>query len=100
MGRVRQQRRYPKEFKIEVVRRLDSGEKSLSELCRELNLSQQYVSKWRKEFSTKGETAFPGQGRKEKANSETAQLKKEIERLKEENEILKKAAAYFAKELR
>jgi transposase len=100
MGRVRPNRRYPKEFKIEVVRRLESGEISLSELCRELGLSQQYVSKWKLEFSKKGTRAFPGAGKKTKATDEAAELRKEIDRLKEENEILKKAAAYFAKELR
>ena len=100
MGRVRQQRRYPREFKIEVVRRLESGEKSLSELCRELGLSQQYVSRWKLEFSKKGDRAFPGMTRSGSKPSEVEKLRKEVERLKEENEILKKAAAYFAKELR
>ncbi len=100
MGRVRQQRRYPREFKIEVVRRLESGEKSLSELCRELGLSQQYVSNWKREFSKKGDAAFPGMSKNGKQPTELLELKKEIERLKEENEILKKAAAYFAREVR
>jgi transposase len=98
MGRVR--KRYPREFKIEVVRRLESGEKSLSEICRELNLSQTYVSRWRAEFSKKGERAFPRKPKDEPLSNEAAALRKEIERLKEENEILKKAAAYFARELR
>ena len=98
MGRVRS--RYPREFKIEVVRRIESGEKSLSEVCRELNLDRAYVSRWKAELSKKGEKAFPKKRREEPLNSEAAALRKEIERLKEENEILKKAAAYFARELR
>lgn len=100
MGRVRANARYPREFKVEVVRRLESGEKSLSELCRELGLSQQYVSRWRQQLSKKGETAFPGHGDRGSKASEVAELKKELARLKEENEILKKAAAYFARDVR
>jgi transposase len=44
-----------------------------------------------------GESAFPGSGRK--PDDEMTKLKRELEQLKEENEILKKAAAYFAKHL-
>jgi transposase-like protein len=100
MGRVRPNSRYPREFKIEVVRRLESGEKTLSELCRELGLSQQYVCRWKQEFAKKGDSAFRGTGKAKGDSSEIAALRKEVERLKEENEILKKAAAYFARDVR
>jgi transposase len=100
MGRVHTRLKYPREFKIEVVRRLESGEKSLSELCRELGLGQTLVSRWRGQLSKKGETAFPGHGNRGSKASEVAELKKELARLKEENEILKKAAAYFARDVR
>jgi transposase-like protein len=100
MGRVRAKGRYPREFKLEVVRRLESGEKTLSELCRELGLSQQYVCRWKQQFAQKGEAAFPGRGKASSDSSEVAALRKELERLKEENEILKKAAAYFARDVR
>lgn len=46
-----------------------------------------------------GEQAFPGSGRPKASKDELAMLKRENARLKEENEILKKAAAYFAREL-
>lgn len=99
MGRVRPRGRYPREFKLEVVRRLERGEKTLSELCRELGLSQQYVCRWKKELSEKGDSAFQV-GTNRASSAEVGALRKEVERLKEENEILKKAAAYFAKHVR
>ncbi len=47
----------------------------------------------------KGEQAFRGSGRPKTSSDELTALKRELARLKEENEILKKAAAYFAREL-
>lgn len=100
MGRVRVQSRYPREFKLEVVRRLESGEKTLSELCRELNLSQQYVCRWKKQLAAKAESDSSRAAPTKPSSSEVTALRSEVERLKEENEILKKAAAYFAKHVR
>lgn len=100
MGRVRPRGRYPREFKIEVVRRIARGEKTLSEVCRELDLSPQYVSRWMKQLSDKGVDAFPGRSKGSKSSSELDALRREVERLKEENDILKKAAAYFARSVR
>ena len=52
-------------------------------------------------MESKGDKAFSGRGRPKKHDqSELASLRQENERLKEENEILKKAEAYFAKELK
>lgn len=97
---ARQRKKYPREFKLELLRQIEDGEKTASDLCRELGLSLQQVSRWRQELAAKGEEAFPGQGQQRGAAAELAQLRKENERLREENEILKKAAAYFAKDVR
>jgi transposase-like protein len=53
---------------------------------------------WKKQLETHSSKAFPGKGRE--ADDETARLKRELAAAKEEIEILKKAAAYFARELR
>ena len=65
------------------------------------NLCNQ-LYKWKEQLARSGETAFSGkQGRPAKEDqSELATLKQENLRLKEENEILKKAAAYFARDLK
>jgi transposase len=55
--------------------------------------------KWREQLTVKGgDSAFPGSGRQRGPDAELTALKREVARLKEENEILKKAARYFAKE--
>jgi len=90
------------EFKREAVLLLEQGDKESSQLARELGVRRNQLYKWKKEIDEHGETAFPGQGGrpKKRSNNETALLKAELKKLREENEILKKAAIYFAKESR
>ena len=93
--------RYPKEFKIEAVRLLNSGDKPASELAMELGVKRTLLYRWRDQFTEKGDLAFCGSGRpKADQLSEVSRLKKELKEVKEERDILKKAAAYFAKDLR
>lgn len=93
--------RYPKDFKIEAVRLLNAGEKPASELAMELGVKRTLLYRWRDQFETKGKAAFSGSGRPRGDQlSEVARLKKELKEVTEERDILKKAAAYFAKDLR
>ena len=90
---------FTREFKLEALRLLDSGEKRPADLARELGIPRNRLYKWREQLERKGEDkVFPGHGRKRGADAELAALKRENARLKEENEILKKAATYFAKQ--
>jgi len=96
MGRVR--KKHPREFKVEAVRKLLSGEYSVTELGRRLSVSAQELCAWRKEYEEKKDDAFPGHGKQRGEAAEIAQLKRELERVKEERDILKKATAFFARE--
>lgn len=90
---------FSREFKIEAVRLLEKGDKKASDLARELGIPRNKLYKWREELTTKdSDTAFPGSGRRSGVEGELAKVKRENERLREENEILKKAARYFARE--
>jgi transposase len=91
---------YTKEFKAEAVRLMQSTDRPASEVARELGVRRNQLYKWQEQLDTKGEQAFGGRGRpKAVEQSEFTRLRRENERLKEELEILKKAAAYFAREL-
>ena len=96
---------FTREFKLEAVRLLKQGTKPSADLARELGVKRNQLYKWQEEVDNAGEDgAFPGHGnRSRKAKNaeaeENARLKKELAKLKEENDILKKAAAFFAKEL-
>lgn len=90
---------FTRAFKLEVIRALDSGTKQAAELARELGIPRNRLYKWRDQLKKDGEEgAFPGQGRRAGQTAEIAALQRENERLREENDILKKAARYFAKE--
>jgi transposase len=92
-------KRYSAEFKRQAVELLESRDKSGTEVARELGVRQNQLYKWREELKRKGDSAFKGSGRPPKEQTdEVSRLKQENKRLKEELEILKKAAIYFAKE--
>ena len=51
-------RTFEREFKLQVVRQLQSGEKRLAQICREYNLCQTLVRRWREQYEQKGENAW------------------------------------------
>lgn len=98
---MKKQGRYSKEFKLEAVRLLNSGDKPASALAMELGVKRTLLYRWRDQITKKRELAFSGPGRpKNDQLSEVSRLRKELKEVTEERDILKKAAAYFAKNLR
>ena len=85
------------------MRLLNEGKKKSADLARELGIKRNQLYKWKDEVDMQGDAAFPGHGRRaatESQAAENARLKRELARAEEENEILKKAAAFFARELK
>ena len=97
----RRRARFTKEFKLEAVRMLERGEKPATQLAAELGIRRNLLHKWQEQLRSKGtEKAFRGPGAKSLSElSEVERLRRELKRVTEERDILKKAAAYFAKEL-
>jgi transposase len=99
----KQRQSFSREFKLEAVRLMEEGKKPPAELARELGLRRNQLYKWKEKTEKHGGSAFPGPGRRLTAGpqaEENARLKHELAKVKEENEILKKAAAFFARELK
>ncbi len=92
-------RRFTQMFKLEAVRLLEAGARPAAELARELGVPRNRLYKWQEQVRNKGAAAFPGHG-PHGTNDELTRLRRELERVTEERDILKKAAAYFAKELK
>ena len=92
---------YTKEFKIEALRLMDESDRPASEIAVKLGIRRNQLYKWKEQMAKKGDVPSAKKGRPKKDDqSEIATLKQELKRVKEENEILKKAAAYFARELK
>ena len=93
--------RYPKEFKLEAVRLLNEGGKPASEIAMQLGVKRTLLYRWKDQVNGNGADAFKGAGRpKTDQVSELSRLRQELKAVKEERDILKKAAAYFARDLR
>lgn len=91
---------YSKEFKLEALRQLSLGERPGTEIARDLGIRRNLLYKWQEQQDKNGENAFQGSGRKPANQSdELAKVKKELAEVKMERDILKKAAAYFARDL-
>jgi transposase len=91
---------YTKEFKLEALRLMAESDKPASEVAMQLGIRRNQLYKWKEQMSKKGDVPSSTKGRPKKADqSEVARLRAENKRLQEENEILKKAAVFFAKEL-
>lgn len=94
--------RYPTEFKLEAVRLLNEGGKPASEIAMQLNVKRTLLYRWRDQLADKGSDAFKTCPGRPKASqmSELSRLKQELRAVTEERDILKKAAAYFARDLK
>lgn len=90
------QKRYTKEFRLEAARLVAEQGYTLAEAAERLGISSWSIGNWIKKFRQTGELA-PADAPQPVAE-DLKQLRRENKRLRLENEILKKAAAYFAKE--
>ena len=98
MGKI--QKVYTKEFKEEAVRLAQTSGKPIAQIARELGISDSAIHGWRKELAEHGEEAFPGKGHQTALEEENRRLKRELERIQQERDILKKAISIFSRESR
>jgi Transposase and inactivated derivatives len=88
MGKM--QKVYTKEFKEEAVRLAQTSGKPITQIARELGISDSAIHNWRKELAEHGTEAFPGKGHQSALEEEISRLKRELERVQLERDILKK----------
>lgn len=90
-------KKYDAAYKKEVCRRIEKSGESVASVARELGINENTLHKWNRQYQESGADSFPGSGNLRPEDAEVRRLQREIRDLREENEILKKAAAYFAK---
>src|SRR6476620_4825848 len=95
---VMRRRKSSREFKIEAVKLVRERGVSATQAARDLDVHESVLRKWVKEFGSDPVQAFPGHGQMKPEQLEIERLKREVNKLKAERDILKKAAAFFARE--
>jgi len=87
---------YTAEFKLNAVKMVTDQHLAVAEVARRLGITEGRLHDWLKAFRDQGADAFPGHGRLAPHDEEPHRLRAEVQRLKAERDILKKAAADFA----
>jgi transposase len=95
---ARQRRTYTSEFKVEAVKLITEKGYSVAEAARSLDIGETLLRSWKISLQANGDQAFPGNGRLPAHAEELRRLRAEVKRLLMERAILKKAAAFFARE--
>lgn len=96
----RKRAKHAAEYKHEALRRVVDGRESVAAVADDLGLARETLYRWMREYRANPSEAFRGNGSLTSQDEEIRKLRQENARLKEEREILKKAATFFAKESR
>ena len=97
MEETRGRRKYDREFKEDAIRLIVDGGRSVREVARDLEIHENMLSRWKKEYLQDKEYSFPGKGHMKPHEEEIFKLKRKIADLEEDRAILKKALAIFSK---
>jgi transposase len=92
------QKTYTPEFKREAVRLAQTSGKPIAQVARELGISDTSIHQWRNELSEHGSEAFPGSGHQTVQEEEIRRLKRELDRVQKERDILKKTLGIFTRD--
>ena len=96
---AQERKRYDRQFKIAVARVVLGGEMRAVDLARELGIKDSTLRWWAQEYEEMGENAFPGNGSpKVNKDYEIVKLRKRIEELERENELLKNFRAFLSQD--
>ena len=91
-------RQFSREFKLEAVRLVKERGVALAQAARDLDLHETVLRSWIRELATDPQQAFPGNGQMKPEQIEIARLKREVNKLKAERDILKKAVSILSED--
>ena len=91
-------RHFSREFKRDAVQLVTEKGMPVGQVARELDLHPNLLHLWRRKFLAQGDQAFSAKGRIKPENADIRLLRKELEKVREQRDILKKALAVFSKQ--
>lgn len=96
MSEQKEKRQYTLEFKLEAVRLYKASGKSMRAIEQELGITPFLLAKWVQQYRAQEASAFPGKGKQPEKEAELQRLRREVETLRQERDILKKAVIIFS----
>jgi transposase len=93
-----QRRLFSREYKLEAVKLVRERGVTVAQAARDLDVHENVLRKWVREYGDDPSQSFPGKGQMKPEQLEIERLRREVAKLKAERDILKKAAAYFARD--
>ena len=91
-----QRKQYTRAFKLEALELQRTSGKSAAQIERDLGLYPGQLHAWKRQFKQDGAEAFPGSGNLKASEAELRRLQREVDLLRQERDILKKAIAIFS----
>jgi len=98
MDSKRSYRTFDKDFKVNAVKLVLEGTRSMTKVAAELGISANTLTNWKKDYLKDKENSFPGKGYQKPDDAEVTKLRRQLFRVTQECEILKKAIAVFTKQ--
>ena len=99
MARKRR-KKYTREFKVEAVRKVLVDDRTYRDVGNEIRVSENVLGRWVRAVSDDEQEAFPGKGMRKSKDQEIFELKRDLDGLREERDILKKALVVFGRQQR
>mgnify|MGYP000072974485 CR=1 FL=1 len=93
-----QRRKFSREYKLEAVKLVKERGVAVAQAARDLDVHENVLRKWVREYGDDPSQSFPGKGQMKPEQLEIDRLRREVAKLTAERDILKKAAAYFARD--
>lgn len=98
-GMTQRRKRYDKQFKVAAARVVPSGEMRVVDLAKELGIKDSTLRRWAQEYEEMGDAAFPGNGSpKVNKDYEVVKLRKKVEELERENDLLENFRAFLSQD--
>lgn len=94
---VQKRRRYSREFKLDALKLVAEG-RAVAEVARNLGVHVNTLHGWRAALATDPDARLSAQAHRADKDEEIRSLRRDLKRVTQERDILKKAAAYFANE--
>jgi transposase len=91
----RGRRSFDKEFKLRAARMVVEGKESMGKVATELGISVNTLRNWKNVYMRDKEQSFPGKGYQKPEDAEITRLRKEVAKLTQQRDFLKKAVVFF-----